>query len=174
MTILPLCGLCAFAGDIPIFGCGFAALSLCGENFFTQNPEEPMFNCGFGKDAAGISFCSIDAYHQTVRLSELFHLVERRLTPYYRSFRVILSAFSCRRGKMKQARVLAGKQGSNDNQAPALYVLSKAGSRRGEIVRVVSLAMAMRPVRMISRMPSGLSKLISASTLSTSPVISIV
>jgi hypothetical protein len=33
--------LCAFAGDIPIFGCGFAALSLCGENFFTRNPEEP-------------------------------------------------------------------------------------------------------------------------------------
>ena len=42
-----------------------------------------MFNCGFGKDAAGNSFCSIEAYHQTVRLSELFHLVERRLTPYY-------------------------------------------------------------------------------------------
>ena len=33
-----------------------------------------MFNCGFEKDAAGISFCSIEAYHQTVRLSELLPL----------------------------------------------------------------------------------------------------
>jgi hypothetical protein len=29
-----LCGLCAFARDIPIFGCGFAALGLCGEEGF--------------------------------------------------------------------------------------------------------------------------------------------
>ena len=49
MTPPSLCGpfdlaqdmLCAFAGDIPIFGCGFAGLGLCGENFFTRNPEEP-------------------------------------------------------------------------------------------------------------------------------------
>jgi hypothetical protein len=28
-----LCGLCAFARDIPIFGCGLAAVGLCGEYF---------------------------------------------------------------------------------------------------------------------------------------------
>jgi hypothetical protein len=43
-----LCGLgvpsamlrTCFAGDIPRFGCGFAALGLCGEYFFTANPEQ--------------------------------------------------------------------------------------------------------------------------------------
>ena len=33
--------LCAFARDIPSFGCGSAALGLCGEYSFTVNPEEP-------------------------------------------------------------------------------------------------------------------------------------
>jgi len=33
---LILCDLCAFARDI---GCGFAALGLCGEHFFTGNPK---------------------------------------------------------------------------------------------------------------------------------------
>jgi hypothetical protein len=42
--------LCAFAGDIPSFGCGFAALGLRGENIFTVNPEEPPFN---GQNALG-------------------------------------------------------------------------------------------------------------------------
>jgi hypothetical protein len=32
--------LCVFARDIPNFGCGFAALGLCGEYLFTGNPEE--------------------------------------------------------------------------------------------------------------------------------------
>ena len=36
---LILCDLCAFARDIPSFGCGVAALFLCGEYFFTGNPE---------------------------------------------------------------------------------------------------------------------------------------
>ena len=76
-------------------------------------------------------------------------------------------------GSRQRSRSSDGKQGQIIQQ-PLLYVLSNAGSRRGEVVRVVSRAMAMRPVRMSSLIPRGLSKLISASTLSTSPVISIV
>jgi len=34
--------LCAFARDISAFRCGFAALGLCGECFFTGNPEWPF------------------------------------------------------------------------------------------------------------------------------------
>jgi hypothetical protein len=34
-----LCDLCAFARDIPSFDCGFAALGLCDEHFFTGNPK---------------------------------------------------------------------------------------------------------------------------------------
>src|SRR6266581_9796639 len=54
------------------------------------------------------------------------------------------------------------------------YVFNKAGSRRGDAVRVVSREIAIRPVRTRSLIPSGLSMLIIASTLSTSPVISMV
>jgi hypothetical protein len=38
ILFLPL-RLCVFARDIPAFGCGFAALGLCGEFFSTGNPE---------------------------------------------------------------------------------------------------------------------------------------
>jgi hypothetical protein len=39
-----LCGLCAFARDIPIFGCGFAALGPCGELLFLEFQAEKLFS----------------------------------------------------------------------------------------------------------------------------------
>jgi hypothetical protein len=43
--MINLCVLCASAVNpaFPTFGCGVAALCLCGEYSFTVNPEEPFF-----------------------------------------------------------------------------------------------------------------------------------
>ena len=43
-----LCGLCAFARDIPIFGCGFAALGLCGETD-RRSPTSDLWFMGRGR-----------------------------------------------------------------------------------------------------------------------------
>ena len=35
--------LCAFAGDVPNLGCGFASLGPCDAYCFTVNPEQLLF-----------------------------------------------------------------------------------------------------------------------------------
>jgi hypothetical protein len=61
--MINLCVLCASAVNpaFPTFGCGVAALCLCGEYSFTVNPEEPKkTNRGWKIDDRGSRFPILD------------------------------------------------------------------------------------------------------------------